>query len=538
MTADVGTNDEQSSISLRDVTAALWHRRWLILAIVIVGTATRAAMSLTAPDVYQARASLLLRPTSAQLLGTASSRSDPVRALNDEAGLMVTQQVKNAVREDLGAATDLSTVRANAVFPDGSDFLSLSATNEDPEEAARIVNGYAQSYIDWRREQQVSSLLAIGTQLQERVDELNVELALVRAPLDALEDELIDAGPGESAQLEREREALIARLSPEITPLLSQLSYYEQQLDQLQVSARLADAGGVELVSAATIPRGRLSPQPLEEILLALVLSAVIGVTLALALEQFDDRIRDVEDLDKAVPGLPVLGHTPSISTKEPLVDVIGRGGVVAESFRSLRTSVRFTGIDRDLNLIQVTSAMPAEGKTTVTAGLGIVMAQLSERVLLVDCDLRRPRLHSVLGLDNEVGLSNLLAGEGTLADALQRVPGIPSLYLLASGPLPPNPSELLASNRTRELMSVISDACDVALLDSPPVLSVTDSMIVSRAASATIMVTRRKRSTRRQLAKATTRITDADAALIGAVLNDDDAKAGDGDLYRYGYTG
>jgi len=186
------------------------------------------------------------------------------------------------------------------------------------------------------------------------------------------------------------------------------------------------------------------------------------------------------------------------------------------------------------MQTLQVTSPTAGEGKTTTLANLGVTLATAGKRVVIVCCDLRRPRIHEFFGLSNKVGFTSALVGERPVSAALQAVPGMPRLRLLASGPLPPNPSELLSSRRAADMFAALGADADIILIDSPPVLPVTDALVLFRHVDATLMVVSAGSTNRKEVAAAMAKVRQVNAPLIGAVLNGVKAEGGYGYSYRY----
>ncbi|MDQ3681377.1 MAG: polysaccharide biosynthesis tyrosine autokinase, partial [Actinomycetota bacterium] len=219
-----------------------------------------------------------------------------------------------------------------------------------------------------------------------------------------------------------------------------------------------------------------------------------------------------------------------------PAVSLADPSSPAAEAYRTLRTSIKFLRLDTAVRLMQVTSPSAAEGKTSTVANLGVALAMAGQRVIVVCCDLRRPRLHESFGLDNTVGLTTVVVGEVALSDALQPVPGATGLRLLASGPLPPNPAELLSSRRGGDVLSALRDDADIVILDCPPLLPVTDAVVVSALVDATVVVTTANLTKRKELTRAIELLRQADAPLVGTVFNG--VKAKGGSRYRYEHYG
>jgi capsular exopolysaccharide synthesis family protein len=271
--------------------------------------------------------------------------------------------------------------------------------------------------------------------------------------------------------------------------------------------------------------------------MLGLVVGLMLGVALAFVREQLDDTVKNKDELERATGGLSALALTPTVagwkdSAPPQVVSLTEPASPVAEAYRSLRTSVQFIGLHHPIQIIQVTSPNASEGKTTTLANLAVALASSGQRVVVVCCDLRRPRIHEFFAKSNATGFTSVLLGEIPLSRSLQSVPGQSRLALLASGPKPPNPSELLASQRTNQVLSALRSECDVVLVDSPPVLPVTDAAVLSRMVDATILVGTAGRTTRKEYQRAVELLRQVDAPLIGSVLNGVDEEG----LYGYGY--
>jgi capsular exopolysaccharide synthesis family protein len=272
--------------------------------------------------------------------------------------------------------------------------------------------------------------------------------------------------------------------------------------------------------------------------ILALLLGLTLGVGAAFLIEFLDDSIKTKDQLERLSGGLPVLALLPTVddwkSGSEPrLVALSDPSSPAAEAYRSLRTSLQFLGIDRAPRVFQVASANTGEGKTTTTANLAVVLARSGQRVVMVDCDLRRSRLHQFAGLSEEVGFTSVFVGNVALADAVQQVAGVENLFLLAAGPRPPNQSELLGSQRTAEIFAQLQDSFDVVVVDCPPVLPVTDASALSAWVDATIVVARAGLTPRTDFRRALELLRQVGAPLVGTVLNE--VEAADGYGYRYG---
>ena len=289
-----------------------------------------------------------------------------------------------------------------------------------------------------------------------------------------------------------------------------------------------------------------VSPRMKVNVAVAAMLSLVLGIGIALLLDYVDRTIKTAEDVDRTI-GAPLLGVIPIVSDV-PGGDDPGAQKArdlyvfqhptsrAAECCRSIRTNILFSAADRPMKTITVSSPRPREGKTTTTIYMGTTMAQSGQKVLLIDSDLRRPRLHKSLGISKQRGLTNLILGDATIDDVIKST-DIPNLYVLPSGPQPPNPAELLLTNRFKQVLAELEERFERILLDSPPVLAVTDAVVLSRLSNGVMMVAKAGKTEIDDVAAAARQFRDVDAPILGVVLNDIDiSDRRYGGYYYYAY--
>lgn len=495
-----------SALELRDYLRMLKRRLPLVALIALAATALALVISQIQTPVYRATAELLLRPRGPEVIfdQETGQRLDPIRTLQTEIRVILSQPVRERVLEQVPQAPKVSAAPIGQ-----TDVVALAVEDPDPTLAAEAVNAYARAYIDHRREKDVQGLTDAVTTIDQQIADLRNQLAAV---------------PGD------EREALEQALSTQ-----------QETRQNLLLSAR-SRTGGSEVVNNAVVPTTPISPRPVRNAVLALFVGTLFGVALALALENLDDSIKSKNDLERATGGLPTLGMIPAISTwktrEEPrVVSITEPSSYVAEAYRTLRTAVQFLGVESPVRVIQVSSPSAQEGKTTTIANLAVALAKAGHQVVLICCDLRRPRAHEFFGLNNVPGFTSVLIGQHTLAQAIQPVPGVERLSLLASGPLPPNPSELLASRWTGDLLASLKAEGRLVLIDSPPVLPVTDALVLSRWVDATLIVCAAGETSRKEAARAVELFRYVDSPLVGTVLNGVKGEEGYGygEYYRYG---
>jgi polysaccharide biosynthesis transport protein len=326
-----------------------------------------------------------------------------------------------------------------------------------------------------------------------------------------------------------------------------------QKLKEAGVTAGLR-SNNIREVDIARTPESPAEPNIPRNLAFALVLGMTSGVGLAFVLEGIDNTVRTPEQA-QAISGLPSLGMIPLgskssaeggakrglmvASAKEP-VELITQSrpqSQMAESYRALRTSLLLTSVGAPPKTILITSALPREGKTTTSINSAIVLAQKGTRVLLIDADLRRPSIHKALGLGPRIGLSNVLTGGATLAQATLRSPLLPNLYILPAGTPPPNPAELMASSQMVDLLGELREQYDHIVVDTPPTLSVTDAVVLSTRADAVVLVIRSSQTTKPALRRARDILAQVNARVSGVLLNAVNLNSADY-YYYYEYQG
>ncbi len=288
----------------------------------------------------------------------------------------------------------------------------------------------------------------------------------------------------------------------------------------------------------ATIPASPVAPKKVRNIVLGCLLGAMFGIGLAVLRDLLDNTVKSQDTLEE-VAGTGVIGFIPFDKALEenPTISFDTDNSVTAEAFRKLRTNLQFLSVDDPPRLLVVTSTTPNEGKTTTSINMALALAEADHNVLLVDGDLRRPRLAKYLDLIGSVGFSTALSGAATLDDVLQKTK-YPRLTVLTAGPIPPNPSELLGSTVAKNLLGEFRARFDYVIFDSAPLLAVTDSAIIATEADGVVMVVRAGKTKRDQLAHATGMLKDVGASLLGAVLSMMPTRGSDSYSYSYYYGG
>jgi exopolysaccharide transport family protein len=326
-----------------------------------------------------------------------------------------------------------------------------------------------------------------------------------------------------------------------------------EKLKEAGVTAGLR-SNNFRIVDAARVPTTPSGPNLLRNVALALALGLSTGVGLAFLLESMDNTIRTPEQA-QVISALPSLGMIPlgsrsrraigsrrklALAPSKEAVELVTQSrprSQMAESYRALRTSLLLTFAGGPPKVILITSALPEEGKTTTSVNSAIVLAQKGTRVLLVDADLRRPSIHKTLGMGPKAGLSNVLTGSATLQQAILPSTILPDLFIMPAGTPPPNPAELLASNKMKNVLEELRKQFDHIVIDSPPTLSVTDAVIMSTSADAVVLVIRSGHTTKPALRRARDILLQVNARVCGVLVNAVDLNSPDYH-YHYEYQG
>ena len=526
---------------LGDYLRTVRRRKWTILVVTILAVGAAVALSKSETPTYQATTRVLLE-TSASAADTALGINSTPYNVADEMQRVQSSSVADLVRQKIGTAPGVAVSN-----PGGTDVIEITATSTSPQVAASVANTYASAYIQQRQTDAIGSYLDAAKVVEAQIAETAGPDRRGRR----LTGDHVDFGPrdfwshadfGDHAdpwdpvdprdRVDRWHEPA----NPNTAALQSEVTLLQQELNTLQTQASVG-ASGVQVIQPATPPTAPTSPKTARNAVIALGGGLVLGIALAFLRESLDDTIVSREDLDRTQPGLPVLGVLPAVSGRNrDLVATTRPHSDAAEAYRSLRTSVQFLGLDQPVKRLQITSPRTAEGKTTVVANLAVTLAAAGNRVIAVDCDLRRSRLHRVFDLSNEEGFTSVLVGQTPLSAALQQVESQDNLSVLTSGERPPNPAELLSGVRAGEVFSALGQLADIVIVDGPPVLPVTDAVLTATSMDATLMVVSSGTTTGKDLSRALEVLAQVDAPVVGVVLNALETNTGYRYRYRYRY--
>jgi capsular exopolysaccharide synthesis family protein len=331
---------------------------------------------------------------------------------------------------------------------------------------------------------------------------------------------------------------------------------YAVLLEQMKEAdlRRMMNTNNIRMVDSAKEPTDPIAPRVSTNVGIALLVGLILGLALAILREQLDNTMKTPEDVEHRL-GVTFLGLLPDIAEEdvgsgpkrrtrrrttpsqyapELLVHERPTSGI-AEAARSLRTNLMFMNPDQPYRRLLVTSAAPSEGKTTVAVSIAISLAQGGQRVCIIDCDLRRPRLHRIFDRAGDVGLMNVILGDATV-DEVAKATIVPNLYCIPCGPIPPNSADVVSSDKFRRVLDEISSKFDRIVLDSPPIVAVTDSAIVSTLVDGVVFVVRAFKTSINLCRSGLRTLQDVDAPIAGAVLNAVNLNRHEYNYYHYYY--
>jgi capsular exopolysaccharide synthesis family protein len=490
---------------LKEYLQVLRVRKWTVFAVLGIVVGSALAYSLTRTPIYEAEARVQARPT-------VLTTTDPAGAelnMETEVQIATSNNVARIATESLGVQeSDTELLEALTVSVEGTtEILIFVYSDPNPRFAQRAAQAFAEAYLEDRTTTATRDLDSLTGPIQEQLDAVSSELAEVNAELTQTTDD-----------------AETAALEGRITELVSERAILRGELEELTTPASLS-VGTV--IREAERPGEPASPDHILNFAMALLVGLGLGVGAAFVQERLDDRLRGRADLEShaGVPVLAVVGNVRSWRRRDQVkvVTLTEPESSVAEAYRTLRTGVLFDAASNTTKMILLTSAEAGEGKTTTTANLGVSLAQAGKRVVLVSADLRRPRLQDFFGKDQGPGLTNVLAGELTLSEALSRVPQMQNVSMLPSGPVPGNPAELLSSQSMRSLLLELRSEGDFILIDAPPLLAVADSLMLAQLVDGVILVADSERTHRSAVLQTRQLLARVNARMIGAVLNNFD---------------
>lgn len=505
----------ESPISLKEYFYLFRSWLWLIvLSGVLAGLAAYIVSARSTP-IYETSTRLLVSdpPAMRSIEYTGITTTQTMARTYTE--ILVDRPVLQGVIDELKLKTTPEDLKKSILVELVRDtqVVVVTVQSASPQRAADIANSIASVFTERIRQLQSERYAATQEGLAQQVKDMEAQIDDTNKALGRETDT--------SKQLQLE-----ARLT-EYRRLYSNLvtNFEQVRLAEAQTSTT------VVVSEPAAVPHVPVSPKTMRNTLLALFAGMLLAAGSVVGIDALDDSIKNPDDIRQKF-NLPILGV---IASHEGAVDMpvtqSEPRSPVSESFRALRTNIMYASVDRPIRRILVTSATPQDGKTTVSANLAVVLAQGEKKTVLLDADLRRPRVHKMFGVLNRLGLMNLFIRSSDAVLEVIHPMNVPGLSVITSGSLPPNPAELIASHKMTQILDWLTDTFDVVVIDTPPVLAVTDAVALSHSVDGVILVAKpgvTKLSAFRQTVE---RLQAVGAFLLGVVLNEVEPRS-----RKYGY--
>ncbi len=525
---------EQTGIDFWRYVGIVKRWIWLLIMATVVGAGVAYGFSRTQTPVYQAEMTLLINQAPGTL--TTSSSTDYNSLLTSKslastyAQLLTERKVLEGVIPLLSAPVSVEQLKSDIAVSVVRDtqLIQVTVENTDPALAAQIANTLSKVFID-----QISQMQS--DRYKANKDSLSAQIAEMDKQIQEIQKELSALGSTSTDQSNRDRlETIMSQYRQSYANLLQ--TYEQIRFAEAQTSSNVAQ---VEAAVAPVIP---IRPKIPTNTLLGGVVGLLVALGVVFLVESLDDTLKHTSQITGTGAGaLPVLGFIPffpASDDKLPLVASQPRSPI-AERFRALRTNIQFSSVDHPLHTILVTSPAPGDGKTTVAANLAVALAQSGLQVALVDADLRRPTLHKKLNVANGGGISGLFVQPRLHLNGNLQSTGLPGLDVLTGGSTPPNPAELLGSVKMQEVLRLVKEQRELIILDSPPVTSVTDAVVLSSRVDGVILVVRPGQTRVGACRESIDELQRAGANILGIVLNGvkaEDARYYSGYYHYYYY--
>lgn len=505
-------------------------RKWLLLVVVCAFVAGGASyvVSKNSTPIYQATAKLLVNQLSAsnQINMGYQDILMSQQLARTYANLISDRPVVEETMRRIGSPADQKTISRAlsgiSVTPiRDTQLMEVRVEGASPELITLVANTLPGVFIEQNQQVQLGRLTGLKTSLETEIANVQDDIARTQSSLTNAADDV-----------QRQRyETSLAQYRSTLSSLVN--NYQQIRLAEAQASNNLV------MVKPAVVPQAPIRPRTMTNVLLAAVVGAMIAIGAAFLIEYLDDTVKSPDDVTR-VSGLSTLGAIARLKdagAERQLITWLQSKAPESEAYRTLRTNIQFSSVDKPIRTLIVTSSGPSEGKSTTSANLAIVMAQTGQKVILVDTDLRRPVLHKTLGVPNNAGITTaLLAGEqADLRDYLQPTE-IDNLMIMTSGPIPPNPSELLGSQRMKHVIDELSKLADIVIFDTPPVLVVTDAAVLGRQVDGVLLVADAGGTREQALAHAVAELRKTGTNVLGVAMNRLDNRSRGYYYYYYYY--
>jgi succinoglycan biosynthesis transport protein ExoP len=518
-------------MEIRQYLAVIWKWLWLIVLSTAIAAIPTFMASRSAPPIYQTTTTIMVGqsiespdPDSLDILTAQSLAETYVQLVRRQP---ILEGAINALGLDMNWRALAGWVNVSLI--EGTQLLEITVRDTDPQRVKAIADEIANQLI-------VQSPTAPErAQREQRRAFVEQQIADLEAKIQAAQEQIAELEQNLTTSFSARQ---IQDTQAQIQALEAQINAWRGNYASLLAFTERGPTNYLTIVEPAAVPTAPISSRTHSNVLLAATVGLILAVGAAFFLEYLDDTIKSPEDISQTL-GLTTLGAITRIggdTYPDKLITMKHPRSIIAEAYRILRTNIQFSAIDKPLKSIVVSSPNPIEGKSVTIANLAVVMAQAGARVVIVDSDLRRPVIHKIFNLPNTEGLTSVLLQDRPLADGYLQSTEVENLQVLTTGPLPPNPSELLSSQKMTDLIENLKEEADVILLDSPPSLPVTDAAVLSSKTDGTLLVTDAGTTRRGAARRAKEDLMRVGANILGVVLNKFSVRGASSYYYYYYY--
>jgi len=503
---------------IKKYASIIWHWTWLIILGALVAGGAAYLYSSNQTPIYSTSARLLIDEAPGGSSGNEYSQILLEQKLaTTYIELIRTRTVMEKTIAQLGLDINPAQLTNNVSVrvPPDTQILIITVQDTDPTRSAALANTISEVFISETEARENLRYAGPIENWTTRLEETALEVETAETALTIANESQTTDSP--------ESMAAISLLDTRLKE--AQIRYTEafNNLNELNV-AQAKESSNLVPIESALVPRNPISPRIQTNTLLAMVVGAMLAVGIIFLIEYMDDTVKTPDDVTNET-GLSTLGAIAKIKhNNETLPDrLITKNSPrdpISEAYRVLRTNLGFSAVDDGLNSMLVTSSTPSEGKSTTAANVAIVMAQTGKRVILVDADLRRPVQHKIFNISNNRGLTTAILDTETSVKEHIEASDVNNLYIMSSGPIPPNPSELLSSQRMEQLLLALQKIADFVIFDTPPVLTVTDSTILAPKVGGTLLVVDTGNTRRSTLMQSSELLNNSNGHIYGVVLN------------------
>ena len=500
---------------LMEYASSLLKWSWLLILVTLIFGGVTYYLTNRQPRIYKASTKILVSVRSeAQSI---DSYTQSLQLAGQYATLMTTKTLLNATAKKLGYPI---TGSVQTQVDDKYPIIAVSVTDTDPKKAAETANAVVAEFSEEQRTDQSSRYTELETNIEAEIARIDKELTAINEKLAAMQTDTSGSKDTSASIVDTATFVNRSQLELSLTQLTQTRYSLVYNLQQVKLSEINSQISITQLDPAVRNPTP-IQPKPLKNALSGALLGIVVAAGIILVIISLQDEIKNPDEIMQKMH-VPVLGLIPHYQwEKDAIISFSDPRSPSAEAYRLLRTNLQFFEANSPLHSVLVTSSTPGEGKSSLVANLGQVMSQIYSSVVIIDCDLHRPSLHKFFQLSNHTGLTDLfIHNKKYLSEVLQQTK-TENIQIISAGTLPPNPSEVLNSKVMVNVMDRLNKDNVIVFLDSPPLLSVADALVLAPRVDGVIVVMDTKMTTRRMLEHSIEQLRQVNARILGVVLND-----------------